>query len=148
MKKKYIVRLSEDEIKELEGIISKGKDKARKITRARILLLSDEGNPERHKDIAKFLKTTDNRVTNVCKRYVENGLSMALSEKSRTGRPEVITGEDQARVIALACSKTPLGYARWTLRLLSNKAVELNLVESISHNSVREILKKTSLSLI
>lgn len=148
MNKKYIVRLSESEKLKLESIISKGADKARKISRARILLLSDESNPEKHKDIAKFLKTTDETVTRICKRYVEEGLELALSEKPRKGRPEVLIGDDQAKIIALACSKAPEGYARWTLRLLSDKAVELKLVENISHSEVGIILKKTNLSLI
>ena len=148
MNKKYRVRLSSLEKSKLEIIISKGEDKTRKITRARILLLSDESNPEKHKDIAKFLRTTDETVTRICKRYVEEGLEMALCEKKRAGRPEIITGDEQAKIIALACSKAPEGYARWTLRLLSDKAVELNLINNISHSEIGIILKKTNLSLI
>mgnify|MGYP001562070156 FL=1 len=146
MNKKYKINLSSEEIKKLEEIISKGSDKSRKITRARILLLSDEKNPEKHKDIAKFLKITDESVTRICKRYVEEGLEIALSEKPRSGKPKEITGEEEAKIIALSCSKSPDGYQRWTLRLLADKAVELSLVEHISHNEVGNILKKTNLN--
>lgn len=148
MNKKYLINLSETEREILEGIIKKGSDKSRKITRARILLLSDENNPEKHKDIAKFLRTSEERVTRICKRYVEEGLEASLSEKARIGRPEIITGDTEAKVIALACSKSPEGYARWTLRLLSEKVIELNFVENISHTQIGNILKKTNFSLI
>lgn len=148
MNKKYRIYLSFCEKVKLEALISKGTEKSRKISRARILVLADENNPEKHKDIAKFLQTSDERVTRICKTYVEEGLESALNEKKRSGRPEVITGEDQAKIIALACSKAPEGYARWTLRLLSEKSIELNLTRSISHDKIGDILKKTNLSLI
>lgn len=148
MNKKYFVKLSLEEKEKLETLISKGTEKTRKLTRARILLLSDENNPESHKDIARFLKITDETVTRICQRYVREGLDSALSEKPRSGTPVKITGEAEAKIIALSCSKVPEGYQRWTLRLLANKAVELNLVEHISHSEVRDILKKTSLNRI
>lgn len=148
MNKKYLVNLSSSEIDKLTEIIKKGSDKSRKITRARILLLSDEKNPETHKDIARFLNISDENVTRICKRYVEEGLESALIEKPRSGKPKEITGEEEAKIIALSCSKSPEGYQRWTLRLLADKAVELSLVKHISHNEVRNILKKTSLKCI
>lgn len=146
MNKKYRINLSSEEMKKLDELISKGISNSRKLTRARLLLLSDEKSPEKHKDIAKFLKITDETVTRICKRYVEEGLESSLSDKPRSGKPKEITGEEEAKIIALSCSKSPEGYQRWTLRLLASKAVELSLVEHISHNEVGNILKKTNLS--
>ena len=85
-------------------------------------------------------------VFNIKRRYLSEGLATALHDKPRSGKPARISGESRARITALACSQAPEGHARWTLRLLADKAVELGFVESISHNTVKEVLKKTASS--
>ena len=98
-------------------------------------------HPER---IAEILQVGVGTVYNLQRRYLKEGLESALTEKPRSGKPPVITGEMKARITALACSDAPEGHARWTLRLLADKAVEFGLVDSISYKTCGEILKKTN----
>lgn len=95
-------------------------------------------------EIATILSCAVGTVSNVKHRYEHEGLEAALREKPRSGRPVEIDGTQRAKLTALACSTAPTGHARWTLRLLADKAVELGFVEHISHNAVKEILKKTA----
>lgn len=135
------VKLKAKEVKTLKSIISKGIEKSRKITRCRILLLCHEN--KKKTTIASMLSVNPNTVSNICRRYVEEGLESAISEKPRSGAPTIFDGKLKAKITALACSTPPEGNSQWSLRLLSNKAVELLLVESISHTQIGTILKKT-----
>jgi transposase len=111
-------------------------------TRARTLLLLDRGRtPDA---VAAALQIGVATVFNIKRRYFSEGLHAALYDKVRSGKPARIDGGARAKITALACSEAPKGHARWTLRLLAGKAVELGFVEAISHNTVKEILKKTS----
>ncbi len=113
----------------------------REQTRARILDLLNRGEHPKH--IAEILQVGIATVYNIQKRYLKEGLGSALTDKPRSGKPSIITGEEKARLTALACAEAPVGHARWTLRLLADKAVEFGFIESISHNEVGKILKKT-----
>lgn len=144
MRKKYEVKLSTKERQYLKQLIRKGKVQARKITRSRILLLSDEGRS--NSEIAELLSVTHNTIRTISGRYVEEGLEAALNERARPGAPTIFEGKARAKITALACSKAPEGRSQWSLRLLADRAVELALVESISHTDVRRILKKTKLN--
>jgi putative transposase len=139
--KGFKVKLKTKEIKILKSIISKGTEKARKITRCRILLLCHENKSK--KTIASVLSINLNTVSNTCRRYIEEGLESAINEKPRPGAPTIFDGKLKAKITALACSNPPEGNSRWSLRLLADKAVELNFVDSISHTDIGRILKKT-----
>lgn len=141
------VRLTLDDRNELERMVRSGTHSARTLTRARILLLADRGQGEKRTDlfIADALQCNRTTVRTVRRRYVEGGLPLALHEKSRPGATPTFTGEDEAHLTLLACSQPPAGHARWTLRLLADQMIELGYVEYISHVTVREMLKKTSL---
>ena len=136
------IQLSDEERSSLKTFFSGGKDANRKQTRARILDLLARNTSAN--DIAALLGCSPTTVYNVKHRYQAEGLESALAEKPRSGTPPRITGEQKARITALACSEAPAGHARWTLRLLADKSVELGFIDSISHNHVRGILKKTS----
>lgn len=139
--KQYAIRLKAKERQHLKEIIRKGTEKARKIARCRILLLSEQNKTQ--EGIAEALSISTQTVRNVCLRYLKEGFEAALNEKPRPGRPDVFNGRQKAKITALACSTPPEGYSQWSLRLLADKAVELNLVDSISHMDVSRILKKT-----
>ena len=126
----------------MKTLFSGGNGSNRKHNRARILDLLARNTPAA--EIAALLGCSPTTVYNVKHRYQTEGLESALTEKPRSGKPTRITGEGRARITALACSESPEGHARWTLRLLADKAVELGFCDSISHNHVRQILKKTS----
>ena len=136
------VQLSNEERRSLKTLFSGGSDSNRKQTRARILDLLARNTPATQ--IASLLGCSPTTVYNVKHRYQSEGLESALAEKPRSGKPPRISGETRARITALACSTAPEGHARWTLRLLADKAVELGFIDSVSHNHVRSILKKTS----
>lgn len=139
---RQIIQLTEQDHQSLTTILSKGKSSARIQTRGRVLDLLHRGeHPER---IAAILQIGIGTVYNLQKRYLKEGLESALTEKPRSGKPSVISGEQKARITALACSEAPAGHARWTLRLLADKAVEFGLVDSISYKTCGEILKKTN----
>ncbi len=144
MKKMYEVKLTSKDKKFLENIGRSGKEKSRTITRSRILLLSDQD--WLNTDICAALSVTMKTVQNVCGRYINEGLDSALYEKPRSGRPEIFNGKERANITALACSKPPEGYSQWSLRLLADKAIELNFVDDISHTEINTILKKTKLN--
>lgn len=143
------VYLNENERTELEQLIKSGVHPARVIGRARILLLADRSQSQKHTlgQIAQAAMVTNGTVSNVKGRYFENGLPGALYDKPRPGAEPKLTGDVEARLIALACSQPPDGHGRWTLRLLAEHLVALEVIESISHVAVRDALKKTHLSL-
>lgn len=124
----------------LQGLLSKGSLKVKILKRAQGLLYLDEGKGVL--EIGALLGVTYPSVTRWRNRYMELGLK-GLEDKVRPGRPIVISGEQRAKITALACSEAPAGHARWTMRLLSDKAVELGYAEHLSHTQVRKILKKT-----
>lgn len=140
-RKRQIIELSGTEQSSLTQILSRGKSSAHEQRRARILGLLDRS--EHPKQIAEVLSVGIATVYNIQKRYLEEGFDAALKDKPRSGKPPVISGEQKARITALACSEVPVGHAGWTLRLLADKAVELGFVERISHMEVSRILKKT-----
>jgi transposase len=149
--KKYRVRLSEKQRKRLEVLTKRGTVSVRKYKRARVMLLADENSEHGRKkdgEIANLVDTSLPTVGRVRRRFAEEGLEVALTEKPRPGKPKTFSGKDRATVIALACSEPPEGRGRWTLRLLADKLVELEFVDSISHKTVRDMLKKTNFSLI
>ena len=145
MKVKNQVKLKSKERELLKQLINKGTEKARKITRCRILLLANEGKTDTH--TMEVLKVARNTIRTVRSRYVKEGLHAAINEQSRPGAPKKFTGRQKAKITAIACSKPPEGRSRWTLRLIADRIVELELVDNISHQTVKRILKKTSLSL-
>ena len=152
MSPRYRVTLTEDERQELEALTRNGKTPAKKFIHARALLLCDAGgNGPAWKvaDIASALGITSRTIEHLKKRFVEEGLEAALVRKPREKPPRevVFDGAFEARLIALACSEAPPGYRRWTVRLLADKAVELDLAPSVSHMTVQRVLKKTNINL-
>lgn len=149
--KKYIVKLSEQERKELQELLSKGKSSARKTTHARVLLKADESEGEpgwKDEQISEALEVSLSTIHRIRQRFVEEGTEAALSRRPGSGyRDPKVDGEKEAHLIALACSKPPEGRNRWTLRLLAEKMVELEYIESLSYEGVRQTLKKTNLNL-
>ncbi len=148
MAKLYRVTLTPAEQQELQQMISRGKGDARKLAHARILLQADESNrgPKRtDQQIAESLNTTTRTIERVRERFVNESLESALLPKpSKRIYTRKLDGKQEAKLIALACSKPPAGKARWTLRLLAEQLVELEVVEELSHETVRQTLKKTS----
>jgi transposase len=140
-KRLYSVRLKEEEREELSQYLRRGKSSARSLTRARILILADEGRLD--VEIAKALKVSTSTANRIRKRYCEGGLEFALHEKPRKGAPPKVDGRVEAQLTLLACSEPPEGRSKWTLRLLADKLVELEVVDSISHMTVQRLLKKT-----
>ena len=151
MKKKYIVTLTPEERQMLQAMLSRGKAAARKLVHARILLKADASSdrPAWSDDqIAESLEVGRATVERVRKQFVEDGLEAALERrKPRRQYQRKLDGDGEAHLIALACSKAPEGHSRWTLRLLADRMVQLEQVESLSYETVREVLKKTNLSL-
>jgi transposase len=140
------VNLTKEERSKLERMTTVGKIGVRKLKRCQILLLADESHEQGQKTdqaIAEKLDTSLATVSRTRVRYAKAGLKGALNEKARSGRPPGVSGEERAKVTALACSTPPDGFSHWSLRLLADKAVELELVEQISHTTVGDILKKT-----
>lgn len=149
MPTKYHIHLTPSEREELEALIHRGISSARVQTRARILLLCDRSQPQPHATpaIAAALQCSLPTITQVRRRYVAGGLAAALYEKPRPGAKPKITGEVEATLTLLACSAPPAGKARWTLQMLADKLVELQLVERLSDVAVLKRLKKTHSSL-
>jgi len=146
--KKYVVRLSSEERQQLETLIRKGKGPARRQLKARILLkadVSDAGPGWSDSRIIAALDTNASMLYRVRKQLVEEGFEAVLSRKQRAmpAVARIFDGEKEAKLIALACSKPPKGRARWTLRLLENKVVELGIVEHASDSTIHRTLKKT-----
>jgi transposase len=144
MNQKYIVRLTEEERRQLTELTRKGKAAAYKIRHAQILLQADADGPAWPDErIAESVAVSVNTVHGVRQRLVEQGLEAALNRKqqARPSRPPLLDGEGEAKRIALRCREPPAGHARWTLRLLADQAVALDIVEAISHETVRQTLK-------
>ncbi len=142
MKKQYQIQLTDEERKELKSLVESGRRLAKKITRARILLLADTGKTD--KEIAESLQICIATVQKVRKRFFNEKSLGSLEEKPRSGKPPKLAGITAAQITALACTDPPEGRKRWTLRLLADRAVELEFVDSISHEGIRKLLKKTS----
>jgi transposase len=141
-RKKHVVDLSSEERQTLESMMSKGEIKARKMKRALILLKADEGLTDRK--ITDVIPVSIPTIERIRKHFVEGGLEKALNEDPRPGQRRKLDGRGEAHLIALACSEAPTGHEHWTLCLLGDKLVELGVVESISPETVRQTLKKTS----
>lgn len=149
---KYIIELSESDKNRLTDIVKKGSSSAKTILRANILLASDRNNANHLTvaEIAEVFNTTPTTVQTVRTSYAEKGLEETIARKKRETPPipAKVTGDVEAHIIALCCSEKPEGYARWTVRLLAEKSVELGFVESLSHMTISRTLKKTNLNLI
>lgn len=148
----YRVTLSEKERKELEALTRRGKTHARRVIRARALLLCDagpDGPAWKVADIAEALGITSRTIEHLKKRFVEDGLAVALERKPREKPPRevIFDGGFEARLLALACSEAPAGYQRWTVRLLADKVVELNIAPAVSHMTIQRALKKMNVNL-
>ena len=139
-RKKYIVNLSSEEREILLEMTRKGDIKARKMKRAMILLKADEGMTD--PQVMAALNTSRPTVERIRKRFVTGGLEKALNEDPRPGQKRKLDGRGEARLIAISCSDAPAGHDHWALRLLADRLVELGVVESISHECVRQTLKK------
>ena len=150
--KKYVVTLTCEERDELSAITSNGTHTSQKVINALILLGCDEGEHQTvrstNADLARVLNISTRKIDRVKRRFVMEGFDAALTRK----KPDriydrKIDGDLEAKLIALSCSEPPEGYSQWSLRLLADKAVELQYVDSISHESIRQTLKKTNLNL-
>ena len=150
--KRYCVMLGHHQRETLIGLISSGIESSRKLTRARILLKADTGElgpAYADEAIKQALDVSLSTIQRTRKAFVLQGLTAALHPKKRqkASRPEKFDGEKEAHLIALVCSEAPAGFSRWTLRLLAEKMVELNHFSSVSHETIRRVLKKTHLDL-
>lgn len=140
-RKRQFISLSKKEQSSLTKILTKKETSAREQTRARVLdLLNRREHPE---TIAQVLQVGIATVYNIQKRFFDEGFEATLKDKPRSGKPPSIKPEEKAKITALACSEAPEGYARWSLRLLADKSVELGYIDSISAMEVGRILKKT-----
>jgi transposase len=144
MAKKYSVTLTDDERAQLVALTKRGKVSARRLTRAHLLLQADMGLAD--EAIAQALHIGTATVERTRKRFVEEGLEAALGERPRPGGRRKLDSRQEAFLIALACSTPPEGRACWTMQLLADKLVEVQVVEAISDETVRRMLKKTSSS--
>jgi transposase len=147
MAKKYIVRLAPEERDELTALVRKGKTQAYRIKHANVLLAADADGPAwTDEQIAEAFGCHVQTVSNVRQRFVEQGLTAALERKKQVApsRQRILDGEQEARLIALACSAPPDGRAKWTLQLLADQFVRLEVVDAISDQTVRRTLKKTN----
>ncbi len=147
MQRKYIVTLTEEERNELDSIVSKGKHKSQTYQNALILLNCDEGKYQKEKHtneiISSVLNVSMRKIDRVKKRFVEDGLDLTLHGKENERIYEKkIDGDLEAHIIALSCSDPPHGHSQWSLRLLADKVVELEYIDSISYESIRRVLKK------
>ncbi|MHA6533470.1 helix-turn-helix domain-containing protein [Paenibacillus sp. BAC0078] len=152
MNKKYMVKLKDEERERLQQFLH-AKETSRGIrNRCLILMLADEsqGAIPKQMEIAQRVGVSDVTIHHTVKSYCTRGLEATLQyrQRSEPGRPSVINGELEARILALACSEPPVGYARWTVRLLTGRVIELNIMESVGRETIRTTLKKRNLSLI
>ncbi len=150
--KKFIVTLTEEERNFLTQIASKGKHRTQVVLNALTLLACDEGEYQRqrskNKEIARVLNTSMRKIDRVKKRFVIDGLEVSLrGKKGSRLYAKKADGDFEAHLIALSCSEPPEGFSRWTLRLLADKVVELDYIDSISYETIRRVLKKMNLSL-
>jgi hypothetical protein len=149
--KKYKVTLQREEREHLEAITRKGSHRSQRVLNALVLLNCDEGEFNDHRvrgvDVANVLRISMRRVDRVKKRFVEDGMEAALgSRQGQRVHERKADGDFEAHVVALSCSTPPEGFARWSLRLLADRAVELQYIDSVSHETVRRVLKKTKSS--
>jgi len=146
VKKRYVVRLSGVEREQLEGLVKRGREAAYRRRHAQVLLLADEGeygNGLIDREVAERVGCSRRTVEQIRQRCVCEGLPAALERRQRSReRSRVLDSEGEARLVSIACSEPPAGHARWTLRLLGDRLVELKVVESISPETVRQVLKK------
>ena len=150
--KKYIVTLTANEREMLGGLTSKGKHRSQKIINALILLGCDEGEFQKkrstNKEIVKVLNVSMKKIDRVKKRFVEDGLDITLNGRKGSRRyVKKADGDFEAHLVALSCSDPPEGFARWSLRLLADKVVELDYIDNVSHETIRQVLKKTKSNL-
>lgn len=141
MPKRFVVDLSEEERAGLLARLGKGAARARELTRARILLLADEGR--RDEAIAAVLHVHAATVARARRRFVEGGVERALNDQPRPGGRPKLDGKQEAVLVALACSQAPEGRSRWTMQLLADRLVELEVIDTLSDETVRRTLKKT-----
>jgi len=145
MKQRYFVNLTDDERRELKYIVKKGKTSSSRIKHAQILLNADQsGSNKTDQEIAQYINCHPQTVFNTRKKFCEHGLDYALNRKKREKPPHqpIIDGEKEAQLIAIACSKPPEGRSRWTFKLLSERMVELEIIDSVSPKTVERVLKK------
>jgi len=150
MKPKYVVRLSGDERDSLQSIARKGKAAAYKRLNAQMLLKADEGDDGpgwKDQDIAETFEVSTKTVARLRERLCSKGFAPCLEREKGAGRKRKLDGSQEARLIALTCSEPPEGRARWTLRLLADEMVELEYVDELSHETVRQLLKKRNQAL-
>lgn len=151
MNKKYGVRLSEAERMQVTEILNRSETTRRYRKRANVLLMADEsvGKPMTQEEIAARCGVCDVTVYHTIRDYCERGIEYTLQfqKREKPPRPAIITGEKEARIIALACGEAPKGFSRWTVRLLTEKVVELSIMPEVSRETIRRVLKKRSLSL-
>ncbi len=150
--KKYIVTLTRDERETLGALIAKGKHRSQKILNALILLGCDEGDHQvsrsTNEEMSRILSISMRKIDRVKKRFIEEGFDIALNGRKGTRiYAKKIDGDFEAHLIAVSCSDPPEGFARWSLRLLAERVVELEYIDAVSHETVRRILKKTNSSL-
>jgi hypothetical protein len=150
--RKYRVTLESEERRELENVVQKGNHKSQKVLNALILLNCDQSqfqdHPMRNEDISAVLRISMRKIDRVKKRFVEEGLETALTgHKAERVYEKKADGDFEAHLIALSCGEPPEGYARWTLRMLADRAVALNYIENISYETVRRVLKKRNKTL-
>ena len=147
----YRVTLTTEEREDLTALVNKGKGPAGKLKRARILLMADEAQENggwKDADIVEALKTSRRTVERARQNCVEKGVTAAINHtRPRKTKPKVLDGAAEARLVQLACSEAPDGLERWTLQMLADKLIELKVVETVSHETVRTTLKKMNLSL-
>ncbi len=150
--KKFTVTLTEEERAELKKISSKGRHRSQKVLNSLVLLGCDEGEYQEkrstNEEISRVLKTSMRKIDRVKKRFVVDSLDVALNgRKGSRVYAKKVDGDFEAHLVALSCSEPPKGFARWSLRLLADKVVEFDYIDSISHESIRRVLKKTNSSL-
>ena len=149
---KYKVTLTKEERGDLMDITKKGVHRSQKVVNALILLGCDRGkaqdSPQTNEKLSDVLKVSMRKMDRVKRRFVEDGLDIALNgRKGERVYAKKADGDLEAHLVALSCSKPPKGFARWSLRLLADQLVELEYVDSVSHETVRQVLKKTNLNL-
>ena len=149
---KYRVTLTQSERTELEQLARKGRHRSHKVLNALILLNCDRGpcqeRPMRNEDVAAVLRVSTRKIDRVKKRFVEEGLDVALNgRKGQRAYARKADGDFEAHLVALSCSQPPEGFSRWSLRLLADKVVELEYIDSVSYETVRRVLKKTKSNL-
>jgi len=147
MEKRWVVELSQEEREQLEQLINKGNVAGYKIKHAQMLLKADEGEqgtswPDTR--IAEAYNVSESTVRNLRKRLVEKGFEAALEREKQTTYRTKLDGEAEAKLITIACSQPPEGYSRWSVRLLADRLVELEIVDAVSHMTVQRVMKKTN----